>query len=300
MWGQPLVLAFALLLEVADVPRRWRGHIVSRLVPPQIHPAALIYRAAARLAVKGRVLRNVAVVFLLTSLVALIFWAVQNYLGSGLWQAVLEAYLLKLAFSETHILYPCLWGYRGDECPREVVQQFVRRDLSSTSCPHVASACLESAAESFVDSFVSPLFWYALLGLPGAWIQRTANMLDGLMGFKEWGRSGAPAARLDTALNWAPARIAALFILASAYMAGSRPDLTALKDRRFIESINARWPISAMAAAIRVKLEKPGSYSVGSGRLPHKDDVGRGLAVLAVAATLYSTALLLSLYIIYI
>ncbi|MEL9991654.1 MAG: cobalamin biosynthesis protein [Thermoproteus sp.] len=300
MWGQPLVLAIALLFEAIDVPRRWRGYLVSRLAPPQAHPASLIYKAAARLAVRGRVLRNTAVVLLLTVSTALVFWAVQAYLGSGLWQAVVEAYLLKLTFSETHILYPCLWEYRRDECPREVVQQFVRRDLSSASCPHVASACLESAAESFVDSFVSPLFWYALLGLPGAWIQRAANMLDGLMGFKEWGRSGTAAARLDTALNWAPARIAAVFILASAYLVGSRPNLRALKDRHLVESINARWPISAIAAAVHVKLEKPGSYSVGSGDLPCREDVRKGLAVLAVAMALYSAALLSSLYIIYI
>ena len=252
---------------------------------------SLIYKAAARLVVKGSAARNAAVVALFTTAIPALLWALEAYIGRGLWQTLLEAYLLKLSFSETHILYPCTSAYRSGDCPRDVVAQFVRRDLRAASCGHVASACLESAAESFVDSFVSPLFWYALLGLPGAWAQRIANTLDGLIGFKEWGRSGAPAAYLDTALNWAPARMAALFMLAAAYLLGHRPDLKAVGDKS-VESPNARWPISAMAASLRVKLEKPGSYSVGQGGLPSRSDVLRGLRLLAAALALYSACLL--------
>lgn len=259
------------------------------MIPPQVHPVSLVYKAASRLVAKGSTVRNALVVALLVSAVPALLWAFQSSIGHGLWQTLLEAYLLKLSFSETHVLYPCASAYRSGDCPRDVVAQFVRRDLRAVDCGHVASACLESAAESFVDSFVSPLFWYALLGLPGAWAQRIANTLDGLMGFKEWGKSGAPAAYLDTALNWAPARIAALFMLAAAYLLGHRPEL---KPDRSIESPNARWPISAMAASLRVRLEKPGSYSVGQGELPSRDDVLKGLRLLAAALALYSTCLL--------
>lgn len=255
---------------------------------------SLVYKIASRLVARGSTTRNAVVVAFLASAVPALLWALQANLGHGVWQILLEAYLLKLAFSETHILYPCTSAYKSGDCPREVVGQFVRRDLWAVGCGHVASACLETAAESFADSFISPLFWYALLGLPGAWAQRIVNTLDGLIGFKEWGKSGAPAAYLDTALNWIPARIAALFILLAAYLLGHRPDLGALGDRS-IESPNARWPISAMAASLGVKLEKPGFYSVGSGELPDRSHVLEGLRLIAVALVLYSVCLFAAL-----
>lgn len=290
--GSPLVLAIALLLELIDFPKRWRGHLVSRLIPPQMHPVALIYRGAARIARKGSLARNIAALLAFTAGPALAAYYAERALGHGAIAAVVEAYLLKLAFSETQILYPCRSAFkRGSAKP--VVQEFVRRDLSNASPGHVASACLETAAESLADSFISPLFWYALLGLPGAWLQRAANTLDGLMGFKDWGKSGAPAAYLDTALNYIPARLAALFIYAASAVLGMRP-----RPRKpgEMESINARWPISALAYSLGVKLEKPGSYSIGFGELPTASDVLRGLEVLAAAATLYSAALMLILY----
>lgn len=283
------------MLEAADVPRRWRGYLVSRLIPPQIHPVSLIYRAGARLVARGRAARNAAVVASFVALTAAAFWLLQARLDSGIWGTLIEAYLLKLAFSETQILYPCASAYRSDACPREVVQQFVRRDLSRAGCGHVASACLEAAAESLADSFVSPLLWYAVFGLPGAWVQRVVNTLDGLIGFKDWGKSGAPAAYLDTAVNWIPARIAAGLILASAYLSGLRPDLSYLGGRS-MESPNARWPISAMAASLRVELEKPGSYAVGAGGLPGPRQVALGLRLVSISMALYSLALLSALY----
>ncbi|MFB6490961.1 MAG: CobD/CbiB family cobalamin biosynthesis protein [Thermoproteus sp. AZ2] len=290
--GSPLVLAIALLLELIDVPRLWRGHLVSRLVPPQIHPVALIYRGAAKIARRGSLARNIAALLAFAAGPALAVYYAERALGHGIIAAAAEAYLLKLAFSESQILYPCRSAFRRGPA-KPVVQEFVRRDLSNASPGHIASACLETAAESLADSFISPLFWYAVLGLPGAWLQRAVNTLDGLMGFKEWGRSGAPAAYLDTALNYIPARLAALFIYAASAALGIRP-----RPRRpgEMESINARWPISALAYSLGVRLEKPGSYSIGSGELPTTGDALRGLKVLAAAAALYSAALLLILY----
>lgn len=291
--GDPLVLALALLLELIDVPAEWRGYLVTRLIPPQIHPVSLIYRGAAKIARRGRLGRNLVALALFVGIPGALAYSAERLLVGGLLPALAEAYLLKLAFSEAHILYPCRSAYRGGADPRRIVGQFVRRDLSAASPGHVASACLEAAAESLADSFISPIFWYALFGLPGAWIQRAANTLDGLMGFKEWGRSGAPAAYLDTTLNYLPARISAAFIYAAALLSGRRPGRL---EAGGVESINARWPISAAAAALGVRLEKPGAYSVGSGELPDEGVVLQGLRMLALAAVLFSAAVLAALW----
>jgi len=42
-------LLFALALELVDWPRWWRRYLVSRLIPPQLRPASLFYRAVPRL-----------------------------------------------------------------------------------------------------------------------------------------------------------------------------------------------------------------------------------------------------------
>ena len=41
-------LLFALALELVDWPR-WRRYLVSRLIPPQLRPVSLFYRAVPRL-----------------------------------------------------------------------------------------------------------------------------------------------------------------------------------------------------------------------------------------------------------
>jgi adenosylcobinamide-phosphate synthase len=89
-------LLVALALELLDWPRWWRGYLVSRLIPPQIHPVSLFYRAVSPLAHGGGLARGVAVAAT-APLGALAVW--------GLTQAIaavppplsylLEGYLLK-------------------------------------------------------------------------------------------------------------------------------------------------------------------------------------------------------------
>jgi len=222
---------------------------VSRLIPPQIHPVSLFYRAVSPLARGGGLARGVAVAAT-APLGALAVWSLAQAIAAvpPPLSYLAEGYLLKLTFSITHILYPCML-HVGTLAMRQVAQQFVRRDLSNADPRRVNSACLE-AAESLVDSFVSPLFWYLLLGLPGAWLQRFVNTLDGLVGFREKGALGAPSAYMDTILNYVPARAAALLILA----AGGFKRLSIFQHRRRVPSVNAGWPIAALAAVTLVAL----------------------------------------------
>ncbi|NAZ34562.1 MAG: cobalamin biosynthesis protein [Pyrobaculum sp.] len=279
-------LLVALALELLDWPRWWRGYLVSRLIPPQIHPVSLFYRAVSPLARGGGLARGVAVAAT-APLGALAVWSLAQATAAvpPPLSYLAEGYLLKLTFSITHILYPCM-RHVGTPAMRHVAQQFVRRDLSNAGPRRVNSACLEAAAESLVDSFVSPLLWYLLLGLPGAWLQRLVNTLDGLVGFREKGALGAPSAYMDTFLNYVPARVAALLILA----AGGFKRLSILQHRRRVPSVNAGWPIAALAAALGVRLEKAGHYTVGVGDLPDADAVRRGLRIVAAAAAAWALA----------
>jgi adenosylcobinamide-phosphate synthase len=131
----------------------------------------------------------------------------------------------------------------------------------------VISAAIESCAENICDSFVAPLFYFAIFGLPGAIAYRIINTFDAMIGYhgdREY--TGKFAARLDDVANYIPARISALLIVIASAMTGN--SIThALRimsrDHKKTESPNAGWSMSAMAGSLGVELEKIGQYRLG-------------------------------------
>ena len=53
---------------------------------------------------------------------------------------------------------------------RRQVARIVGRDTGGLSAQEVRTAALETLAENLSDGVVAPLFWYALLGVPGIWL----------------------------------------------------------------------------------------------------------------------------------
>ena len=183
---------------------------------------------------------------------------------------------------------------RGDlGAARAACQGIVRRDLRGEDAGHVASAAVESLAESLVDGFASPLFWLLLLGPLGALAQRVANTLDGSLGFldEEHRDVGFVSAWADTVINYVPARLTALLIsLASAVLG---PGRVARSLRAWAachsatQSRNAGHPISSMAGALGVSLEKRGHYTVCPGMpLPTHAEVLDSVKVAAAASAI--------------
>jgi adenosylcobinamide-phosphate synthase len=143
------------------------------------------------------------------------------------------------------------------------LRALVSRDTSKLSEPLLASAAVESVAEGICDSVVAPMFFFLLLGVPGAIGYRVVNTFDAMIGYHgKYEYLGKFAARLDDVLNYIPARISVLvLIIAAAFQkSGRRAWRTARHEHTRTESPNAGWTIAAMAGALDTRLEKTGHY----------------------------------------
>ncbi len=197
-----------------------------------------------------------------------ITWNISIYL----WIAT-ASYIIKTSFSLRLLLdivkkaSICISNNNWD-CARYWIQQIVRRNVYQIDNEHVVSAAIESLAESLVDGYISPLFYIAILGPIGGLFQRIVNTLDSALGYKdpEYVNVGWFSAKMDTIVNFIPARITALLIIFLSPLVGGsiRYSLNIWRRyRKATESINAGNPISAMAGVLRVKLEKMYVYTIG-------------------------------------
>ncbi len=174
---------------------------------------------------------------------------------------------------------------------RAGLRGLVSRDTGGLDRELLAAAAIESVAENASDSIVAPALYYLLLGLPGAGAYRAANTLDAMFGYHgAYEYLGKIPARLDDALNLLPARLTAAAIVAGA--AGCGGDASSAwrilrRDARYTASPNAGWPMSAMAGALRVQLEKVGHYRLGDRRdRLHPAQISRAVSIVRAATAL--------------
>lgn len=159
---------------------------------------------------------------------------------------------------------------------QQLAYHLVSRDTSRLDESSIAAAAVESVAENTSDSFIAPLIYFAIGGLPGALVYRYINTCDAMLGYRtpdlEW--LGKPAARADDLVNWLPARVTALLMLLVGpnrqAWESSIERRTAvsiwMRDHRLTASPNAGHPMSAAAGLLGVMLEKQGHYRLGEGQ----------------------------------
>ncbi len=179
------------------------------------------------------------------------------------------------------------------------------RDSSSLTSSDLASASISSVSENFCDSIVAPLFYFCILGVPGAILYRTVNTMDAVLGYRgNLEYLGKAAARLDDLLNLVPARITGFLLLAygSIYSLFARGiDVrqgftTMISCHHLTPSPNGGWPMSAMAGLLRVRLEKKGVYTLlDSGNSPDYRDINRSWQLVSGATTILVCSIILLL-----
>ena len=153
----------------------------------------------------------------------------------------------------------------GLEGGRRAVAMIVGRNPESLDLHGICRAAIESLAENFSDGVVAPLFWLAVLGLPGLVFYKAVNTADSMIGHRTPRHQafGWAAARLDDAINLPASRIAAAWLIKAAWLDGAdwRNAMQAVwRDAGRHRSPNAGWPEAAMAGALGLQLAGPRVY----------------------------------------
>jgi adenosylcobinamide-phosphate synthase len=176
---------------------------------------------------------------------------------------------------------------------RNHLSMIVKRNTKHLDKNHISSAVLESVSENTVDGITGPLFYYAIFGLPGAFVYRAINTIDSMVGYKTslFRNIGWFGANCDTILNYIPSRLTGLVMILSALILGynwKESFYIMKRDCKKLESPNAGFPIAALAGALGTKLEKINYYAVGDGNIEFtKSHIISAIRLMKVSSILF-------------
>ncbi|MFB6072506.1 MAG: adenosylcobinamide-phosphate synthase CbiB [Halobacterium sp.] len=263
-----VAVAFALEAVLAEPPTRlhpvaWFGRAVAPFDREWRHPRAVGAGVALAL--------PVVAAFAVGALVALAggadAWLAAVVAGVALFTAT----SLRMLLGEARALVAAT--ERADlDAARARLRSLAGRDPSDLSAGDLRSAAVESAAENLADGLVAPLLAFAagaLVSLPvaaaaAAWV-KGVNTLDSMLGYRSK-PVGTASARLDDAVMWLPARLSAVLVAAAALDPAALGRARGHASRP--PSPNSGWPMATLAAALGVRLEKPGAYALALGDGP--------------------------------
>ncbi|RMX17994.1 cobalamin biosynthesis protein CobD [Vandammella animalimorsus] len=328
----PLVLTLG--MSVALLVDRWLGEPAVRWHPvvwmgrslQRLQPWLFGGRAQGAAQARQRLWRGALAWLALALLWTALAWALQAALLQAAWQAqgrmppLLTSLALALLLGA--LLKPLLaWRMLRQEVQaveqalaqslpagRAQLARLVSRETARLDAAQVRESAIETLAENLSDSVVAPLFWFALLGLPGAALYRFANTADAMWGYpgqrggRDWQWAGKWAARADDALSWLPARLTALLLLlANPAQGGWRRRTWQQLGAQACKtpSPNGGWPMAATALLLGCRLGKPGAYVLhpqAPAPQPAQAALAQALAGRALGLWLLAAWLLAALY----
>lgn len=250
----------------------------------------------------------VLVVAFLAWLVALLLGTAAGALPHG-W--MIEAATLVVLLRQGDVVARMTSGWRqlaarNADDARAAIRPLIRFDTRGLDDYGVARAAIEGGTARFCDRFVATLFWYLLLGLPGAAVCRSLNAVADVVGRRSPRHAsfGFVAARVDDVLNLVPAiitgpliGIAAIFVPRASAAGAFRGWLDDLRERGIRSDFRGE---GAMAGALGVALGGPRHFGdqtvpggwIGDGRARAQvGDVQRAALVLSIACLLVAAAL---------
>lgn len=272
----PVILGFLLDCAVGDpynIPHPIK--LIGRLI------AALekLVRSRLKNLRLGGTLLGLTVILLSTAAPLVLLLVCYNFsliLGIAA-ETVLCCYMLAARCLYRESMKVCRSAESGDtEAARKAVSMIVGRDTAVLDRDGIVRAAVETVAENTSDGVTAPLFYMGLGGAVGAFLYKSVNTMDSMIGYKDekYADIGRFAAKLDDVLNYIPSRLTALLMVIAAPIAGldGRNALRIWKrDRRNHASPNSAQTESACAGALHVRLAGDAWYF---GKLHKKPYIG--------------------------
>lgn len=165
----------------------------------------------------------------------------------------------------------------GDiEQARTAVSMIVGRDTKNLDEQGITKAAVETVAENTSDGVIAPLCYMLLFGVLGGFFYKAVNTMDSMVGYKndKYRYFGTAAAKLDDICNFIPARLAAVCMIAAAFLLGYNGRNAARiyrRDRYQHASPNSAQTEAVCAGALSVQLAGDAYYF---GQLYHKPTIG--------------------------
>ena len=296
-----VIVGFALLLDflIGDPktkyhPTAWIGKLIAVLVPFTRNNSP-----------KKELFGGILIVFAVVAIVSTLLVA----LDFGISLLTIDIVSLVVSIAVGSILLKTTIAIRGMQkhalsvvdalekddldSARNHLSMIVKRNTKHLDKNHISSAVLESVSENTVDGITGPLFYYAIFGLPGAFVYRAINTIDSMVGYKTslFRNIGWFGANCDTILNYIPSRLTGLVMILSALILGynwKESFYIMKRDGRKLESPNAGFPIAALAGALGTKLEKINYYAVGDGNIEFtKSHIISAIRLMKVSSILF-------------
>ena len=263
--GHPLALGAAVVLDLVLGDPTYRLHPV-RLMGHTIAGVEGILRRLGADGYGGGIVLAAAVAALwLATLVAFVLAAGLLSPAVGWIVHVFVLYsLLALGDLLRHVWRIERALLRGDlDGGRRAIGLLVGRDTEPMDAAACRRAAVESLSENLTDGFTSPIFWYAIAGLPGIVLFKVASTLDSMVGYKtaRYLRFGWCGARMDDVMNYVPARLTWLLMSAVAALmpgcSGTRALVVGWRQHMVLPGPNAGWSEAAAAGALQRRLVGP-------------------------------------------
>lgn len=203
---------------------------------------------------------------------------------------------------------------------RQSVSYLVSRDTDELTESFIVSATIESMTENITDSYIAPIFYFALgsiifiifnindfiilLLIP--FIYRISNTLDAMLGYTtdELIDIGFFPAKLDDFLNYIPSRISGVLVIISAYLLGyngKNAYIIMKRDARKCPSPNSGYTMAPTAGALDIQLVKKDTYILGDDTYEiNVLDISKAIKLTSLTIALFTVIVLLLITIIYV
>ncbi len=167
----------------------------------------------------------VLVVSVSAGIPALLLWlcrSISPWLGLAA-ESVMCWQILAAKSLRTESMKVCRALSAGDtEGARHAVSMIVGRDTARLDRAGIARAAVETVAENTSDGVVAPMVFLAIGGAPLGFFYKAVNTMDSMLGYIEppYRDFGFVPAKMDDVMNYLPARLSGLLMLAAGTLLG--------------------------------------------------------------------------------